>query len=207
MQKEPKNKAIIDFFKKNGGYARMKELKDASFHTRDIAKLIQNGILERIKPGIYRLSEIAVNGDEYFQMVDICTAFPKAVICLASALDMYDLSTFYPSEMYVAVPHNTRIPKIEYPPMRVFFFNEKCYKLGIETVKARYGQFNVYDTEKTICDMFKYRKKIGEDLAIEGLQNYMRTRKGRDLNKLMKYADVCRVKAVMSPYIKAILEQ
>ncbi len=185
----------------------MKELKEASFHTREIAKLTQTGVLEKIKPGTYRLSDVAMDGDEHFQMVDVCTAFPKAVICLASALDMYDLSTFYPSEIYVAVPHNTRIPKIEYPPMRVFFFNEKCYQLGVETIKARYGRFRVYDVEKTICDMFKYRKKIGEDLAIEGLQNYMRTRAGRNINKLIKYADVCRVKVVMSPYIKAMLEQ
>jgi predicted transcriptional regulator of viral defense system len=198
---------IQTFLDQNGGYARMKELKEASFHTRDIAKLIETGILEKIKSGMYRLADVALNGDEHFQMVDVCTAFPKAVICLASALDMHDLSTFYPSQIYVAVPHNTRIPKIEYPPMRVFYFNEKCYQLGVETIKARYGEFRVYDVEKTICDMFKYRKKIGEDLAIEGLQNYMGTRKGRNINKLMRYADVCRVKAVMSPYIKAMLGQ
>ncbi len=196
---------LQNFIRKNGGYARMKDLKEASFHPREIAMLTQKGVIEKIKPGVYRLSEISLKGDENFTFVDIYKAFPWAVICLTSALYSHNLTTFCPSEVYVAVPHNTRIPKIEFPPIRVFYFNDKCYQQGLEIVKAKFGEFRIYCVEKTICDMFKFRGKMGEDLAVEGLKNYISTKKGRDLDKLMEYADICRVKIVMAPYVKAML--
>ncbi len=208
---------IIDYFKRNEGYAMMKELKAASFQTRDIARLLKEGAIIKVKPGVYRLANL---GDVVIphprtkgsgntisrEIVDACNALPDGVICLASALAFYDLTTFNPSEIYVAIPNAAKVPKIDFPPLRVFYFRERFYKPGIERVEVPGCTIKIYNKEKTICDMFRYRTKYGDDLALEGLKTYL-SRKEANVNKLRKYAEVCQVKTVMMPYLKALVKQ
>jgi len=208
---------IITYFKKHGGYALMKELKTASFQTRDIARLLEEGAIIKVKPGLYRLANVGPAvlpllmgkgpGSTISQeMMDVCKALPHGVICLASALAFYDLTTFNPSEIYVAVPNAAKAPKIDFPPLRVFYFRERFYKAGIERIEVPGCTIKIYNKEKTICDMFRYRSKYGEDLALEGLRTYL-SRKGANVNKLRKYAEICQVKTVMIPYLKALIKQ
>ncbi len=208
---------IITYFKKHGGYAFMKELKAASFQTRDIARLLREGTIIKVKPGLYRLANL---GDEGIplprikdsgstisqEMIDVSKALPDGVICLASALAFYDLTTFNPSEIYVAIPNAAKVPKIDYPPLRVFYFRERFYKPGIEKIEVSNFTIRIYNREKTICDMLRYRNKYGDDLALEGLKTYL-SRKGANVNKLRKYAEICQVKTVMMPYLKALVRQ
>jgi predicted transcriptional regulator of viral defense system len=208
---------IINYFKKHGGYALMKELKAASFQTRDIAHLLKGGTIIKVKPGLYRLAnlgnmvmplpKIKSSGSTVSQeMIDVCRAVPHGVICLASALAFYDLTTFNPSEIYVAIPNAAKVPRIDFPPLRVFYFRERLYKPGIERIEVPNCTIKIYNKEKTICDMFRYRNKYGEDLALEGLKNYL-SRKEANINKLRKYAEICQVKTVMIPYLKALVKQ
>jgi predicted transcriptional regulator of viral defense system len=208
---------IIAHIKKHGGYALMKELKAASFQTRDIARLLKDGTIVKVKPGLYRLANIEEtvvplpkikgSGSTISQeIIDVCLAIPDGVICLATALTFYDLTTFNPSEIYVAIPNAAKAPKIDFPPLRVFYFRERFYKPGIEHIEVPNCTIKIYSKEKTICDMFRYRNKYGEDLALEGLKNYL-SRKEANVNKLRKYAEVCQVKTVMMPYLKALVRQ
>lgn len=207
---------IITYFEKHGGYARMKELKKESFQTRDIAKLLEEGKIVKVKPGLYRLANVAkielptLEDATGFiisvEMMDVCRAIPDGVICLASALDIFGLTTFNPSEIYIAIPNAGKIPKIDYPPIKVFYFRERFYKSGIEEIKTKDVTVKIYNKEKSVCDMFRYRKKIGEDIALEGLKNYLK-RKDANINKLSEYAKICRVKTIVMPYIKAIVKQ
>jgi predicted transcriptional regulator of viral defense system len=139
-------------------------------------------------------------------IMDVCRAIPEGVICLASALELYGLTTFNPSEIYVAIPNASKKPKIAYPPVKIFYFRDRFYGAGIEKVKAGDVTVNIYNREKTICDVFRYRNKIGEDIALEGLKNYM-LRKDANINKLREYAEICRVKTIMMPYLKALIKQ
>lgn len=195
----------------------MKELKAASFQTRDIARLLKEGRIIKVKPGIYRLANIGAAvppllrgkgvGSTVSQgIIDVSKALPDGVICLASALAFYDLATFNPSEIYVAIPNAAKVPKIDFPPLRVFYFRERFYRPGIEKIEVPNCTIKIYNKEKTICDMFRYRNKCGEDLALEGLKNYL-SRKGANINKLRKYAEICQVKTVMMPYLKALVKQ
>lgn len=192
---------IISFFKGNYGYARMKDLKNQGFQNRKIKKLLEDGIIEKLKPGLYRLSN---EDSEYTSLMDVCTAIPKGVICLISAMNYYNFTTFNPWEVDIAVPMYHNPPSIEYPPVRVFHFRENTYKNGIEIIKTNEGLLKIYSREKTVCDMFRLRKRLGEDLAIEGLRNYLEWSKNNTV-ELRKYMKITRMENVMSPYIKAMV--
>ena len=129
---------------------------------------------------------------------------PKGVIALASALAHYELTTFVPAEFYVAIPLSQKPPKLKYPPLRVFCYPMRFYSVGIDEIKTAAGRIRIYNKEKTIYDMFRYRRKIGEDIALEALKNYLR-RKDANIKTLNEYAIICRVKTVMLPYIKAMV--
>lgn len=193
---------LIEFFKGHKGYARMKDLKLSQIHTREIAKALSDRKIEKIKRGLYKMVEYS--WAEHSGFIDICRANKSAVICLASALEYYNLTTFNPSEITVAVPHNTDRFRLEYPPIKVFYFRHAFYSTGIDSVVMKHGTIRIYNREKTICDMFRYRKKLGEDIALEGLKNYLHL-SGANINTLRKYAEICQVKTVMIPYVKAIV--
>ena len=193
---------IKTIFKKQHGYARMKDLKFAKIHTRDIASACANGIIEKIKPGLYKL--IDYPWDEHSSFTDIYAANPNAVICLVSAIEYYGLTTFNPIEVSLAVAHNASKLKIAYPPIKVFFFKDKYYETGIETVKSNSGTFKIYSVEKTLVDLFRYKKKTGDDIVLEALKNYL-VQKKHNINKLLECAQFFGMQKKMLPYIKALV--
>lgn len=193
---------IIDIYKQNKGYSRMKEMREAGIQTRDIAEAVKEGLIEKVKPGIYKLTDYP--WDEHASFADVCNANKRAVICLLSAASYWDLTTFNPSEIYVAVPNNTDKFILEYPPIKVYYFVKRYYDPGIETLNTKSGTVKIYNKEKTIGDLFRYIGKIGEDIALESLKNYMRDRK-RNIGKLIEFSEKCGVKRRMEPFIKGML--
>jgi len=196
------SKSIIQFMNTRSGYATMNEFKKTGIHTRKIREAVNNGIITKIKPGLYKLQSF--KRDEYEGFIDIHTANNSAIICLGSALAYHELTTYNPSRIDVAVPNNTDKFELSYPPINVYFFRENMHKAGIDVVERSYGIFKIYNKPKTVCDMFRYRNKLGEDLAFEGLQNYL-NRSDSNLNELSEYMKICRVKTVMEPYVKAMV--
>ncbi|MDO3379350.1 type IV toxin-antitoxin system AbiEi family antitoxin domain-containing protein [Geoalkalibacter halelectricus] len=194
---------LIDYLKSTGGYARMKDLRAAGFQTREISDQVAAGLIERVKPGLYRLADL-VDSAEHAGLVDVCHAIPDGVICLISALDYHGLTTFNPSEVYVAIPHGDKPPRMHYPPIKPFYFRERFYLPGIEKVSTPAGEIRIYGPEKTIGDLFRYRRKLGEDLALEGLKEYLK-RKDANIPRLLEYAAICQAKTVMLPYLKALV--
>ncbi|OGU75732.1 MAG: hypothetical protein A2V93_09725 [Ignavibacteria bacterium RBG_16_34_14] len=196
-------KEIIKIFEKYKGYARMKELRNQKIHSRKIAKAVSEGIIEKVKPGLYKL--VNYPWDEHGSFADVCNSHKKAVICLTSAADYFELTTFKPSYITVAVPHNTPNFKLDYPPVQVYFFPNKYYESGIEVIETKSGIIRIYCKEKTIGDLFRYINKIGEDIAVESLKEYLKNRKERNIPKLLEYAEICDVKKKVEPMVKAIL--
>lgn len=194
---------IISYIAKNGGFATMKEMKDANIHTRDIANLVRENVIEKIKPGVYRLADYKFFKDINLSLITVCRAEPKAVICLISALDYYEMTDFNPSEIYYAIPHSKKSKSIITPPVKAFYFRERFYKPGIEVIKTKYGEIRIYNKEKTVCDMFRYRNKLGEEFAMQALKNYLE-QKRKSIATLIKFAEICQVKTVMMPIIKSL---
>lgn len=194
---------ITKYLSAAGGYARMKELHDAGFQTRDVSDLVTQGHIVRVKPGLYRLAGHDQSG-EYAGLAEVCRALPDGVICLLSALDYHGLTTFNPSEIYVAIPHEAKPPRLFYPPIKPFYFRERFYAPAIEQINTPAGEIRVYGREKTICDMFRYRQKLGEDLALEALKMYLKL-KDSSTTRLLEYASTCQARTVMMPYLKALV--
>jgi predicted transcriptional regulator of viral defense system len=129
---------------------------------------------------------------------------PKGVICLISALSYHEITTEIPHQIYVALPRGAEPPRLDYPPLRIFWFSGPAFDEGIEDHVVDGIPVRVYSPEKTIADCFKYRNKIGLDVVLEALKFY-RQRKRFKVDELMRYARVCRVEKVMRPYVEAVL--
>ncbi len=195
-------KMAIQCFRERKGYATMGSLKESGVHTRTLIKLLDAGLIVRIKPGLYRLKELS--DSNYVSYVDVCMAVRTGVICLLSSADYYGLSTFTPKRVHVAIPHGYKRQAVEFPPTKFFMFRERSYSLGIETVDTEIGSFKIYNREKTVCDLFRMRKSMGEDIAIESLKNYL-VSTNNNVVSLIKYAETLHVQKLLLPLIKGMV--
>lgn len=196
-------KEIIKYIKKQNGYATMSGLKESGFQTRSIRDCVREGVLEKVKPGLYRLSDSGYYRNVNLSFVDVCRAVPNGVICLGSAVSYYGLSTYNPHEVHIAVLNSDKKVKINYPPVKFYFFRQNRYSSGIKKVNTKFGVIRIYDIEKTVCDMFGFRNVFGDDIALEALRNYVK-RKDADYIKLKKYSVICRVASIINPYLKGL---
>jgi len=129
---------------------------------------------------------------------------PKAVICLISALYFYDLTTQIPHSIYIALPQNAGRPRIKYPPLEVFWVTNYLHSVGVDVHVLDGVKVKIYNREKTVADCFKFRNRVGEDVALEALKDYIRQPK-LDVHKLLEYAKIDRVEKLMIPYLKSLL--
>lgn len=162
--------------------------------------LRDKGVIEQVSRGIYRLVELPPISNP--DLVTVSLRFPNIVICLVSALAYHDITTQIPHDVSVAVPRDSRMPSLDYPPIQAHRFSNEAYKSGIEKHRIDGVRVKVYSPEKTLADCFKFRNKIGMDVVLEALKLY-KTRKKFDLGELLKYAKICRVEKVMRPYLEA----
>lgn len=195
-------KEVLNIFRERYGYAYMKDLKAKGIHTDTIRKLQSEGKIEKVKAGLYKLADMPVLTNQ--GMIDICIAMPEAVVCLHSALSYYELTTTIPSRIMIALPREKKPSKLLYPPVEVFYFSQNMYRSGIKQVQTDNGIFKIFDQEKTIVDCFRYRNKLGKDVAIEGLKNYL-SKNTYDTNKLIERARDGKMYNIMKPYIESMI--
>jgi len=194
--------AAAAVFRERGGILRMNEAIRSGIHRRTLYELRDCGVLEPLSRGVYRLADSRPLGNP--DLVAVSRRVPRGVICLVSALAYHNLTSEVPHEVYLAVPRTSGLPRIDYPPVRVFRFGPASFEAGIETRKIDGVPVRIYGPEKTIADCFKYRNKLGLDVALEALKDH-RARGRFDVKRLMHYANACRVKDVLRPYVEALL--
>jgi len=129
---------------------------------------------------------------------------PHGVVCLLSALQFHGIGTQSPYEVWLARDRDVRRPRIEYPPLRIMRFSGKALTEGIEKHEIERVSVRIYSSAKTVADCFRYRNKIGLDVAIEALRDCRDSKKCTNAD-LWKYAKACRVTKVMQPYLEALL--
>ena len=184
------------------GLIHTTEAIKSGIHPRTLYALRDANVLEQISRGIYHLKE-----GEAISNIDLVTVASRtshAVICLISALSFHNLTTQIPHEVSIAIERNSRYPKIDYPPISVYQFSSKSFRAGIEEHEIDGVKVRIYNLEKTLVDCFKFRNKIGMDVLLEALKFY-RTRQKLNFDKLFKYAKICRVVRIMTPYLEAML--
>lgn len=187
--------------KKMPGVFRTRDVLKLKIHTRNLSAMVNQGLLEKISRGTYRLPG---RPQENPDMVNVVSRIPKGVVCLISALAYHGITTQIPREVYLAVARGTEMPRLDYPPIRLFRFSKEALASGTETHIIEGVPVKIFSPEKTLADCFKFRAKVGLDTAIEALKMYLR-RKNKDINKLMAYAKICRVENVMRPYLESLL--
>lgn len=174
----------------------------AGIHSQELSRAVREGLIERIARGQYRLAGRPVT--ENHALVVATRAVPSGVICLLSAVSFHGIGTQIPFEVWIAVERGTRTPSLRYPPLRVARFSGAAFNQGIEVRRLEGQLVRIYGVAKTLADLFKYRKKIGLDVALEALREVWRNRRTA-IDEIDQYARICRVERVMRPYLEALV--
>ena len=166
-----------------------------------LADLVDRGVLERSGRGIYRITSLEPS--EHHSLLEVAVRVPNAVVSLLSALQFHGIGTQNPGEIWITIDLRARKPNLEYPPLRVMRASGKAFTAGVEEHLISGREVRVYSIEKTIVDCFKYRNKVGLDVAIEALKDAWSSKK-INVDLLWKHAKICRVTNIIRPYIETL---
>lgn len=198
---ESKINTAISIFKKHGGVLRTSETEKEGIHNRTLYHMLEEGYITKLERGLYKLVEKGSLSNP--DLAVVATKIPKARVCLVSALDFHDMTTEIPHSVHIALPRTSRDPKLDYPPLAVYRFSGKSLTQGVKEHEVDGIKVQIYNPAKTIADCFKFRNKIGKDIAIEALERGIREGKA-SYKDVLHYAEVCRVKTVIKPYLEVI---
>jgi predicted transcriptional regulator of viral defense system len=191
----------LQIFREKGGTLRTRDLIKLGVHTDALYALRDSGRVTELGRGLYRLAEIGEA--EYPDLVEAAARAPKAAVCLISALSYHGITTQIPSSVHLAVPRGSYHRIKLSIPVTVYRFDPKTFKDGLETHRIGGMPLKVYGVARTVVDCFKFRNKIGLDVALEALR-LARQRKRVQNRDLLRYARLLRMEKPMSPYLQAI---
>ncbi len=182
------------------GIVRVSELQARGIPRGRVYRLLREGLLERRARGLYTIREHAITAEH--TLAQVAKQVPGGVFCLLTALRMHGLTTQAPAEVWIALPEKARKPKLAEQRLRVARFSGAALTEGIETRRVEGVEVRVYSAAKSVADCFKYRNKVGIDVAVEALRDFSRRHRG-GANDLARFARICRVSRVMQPYLDA----
>ena len=183
------------------GLARTRDLEATGASRRSIRQMVGDGRLRQVARGLY--APAGFEATEHHGLAAAAALVPDGVVCLLSALQFHRLGTQAPFEVWLAVGTKARKPTVADPPLRIVRFSDRALREGVETRSIEGVAVKVTTAARTVADCFKYRNKIGLDVALEALREYRRAR--RSIDDLTRAAQVVRVANVMRPYLEAVL--
>jgi predicted transcriptional regulator of viral defense system len=192
--------AAVELAQKAGMF-RLSEAAAAGIHPENIRRLVRAGQLTRVGRGLYAVPTLRPT--EYHALVEIAKRVPKGVMCLLTALRVHGLGTQNPREVWLAVDRRAGIPRVDFARIRLVRVSGAALTSGIDEQKIENVAVRITNPARTVVDCFKFRNKIGIDVAIEALREYRRLRKGT-VDELWRQADHLRMTRVMRPYWDAI---
>ncbi len=190
---------LIIVFENNHGYLQTKHLQNRNLKYL-LKNMVDNGEVTMVKRGLYRHNAM-VQGMEW---EEACHIIPQGVLCLFSAWSYYKLTTQIPSQYHLAIPNKTKVTLPPYPPIKLYYWDNKAYSLGKTEISNQDGKINIYSIEKSVCDAIRFRNKVGIDITTEVLKNYLK-HTNRNLDVLLKLAKSLRVENVLNDYLKLML--
>lgn len=188
-------------FRDKGGTLRTRDLIASGVHTDALYTLRESGQIVELGRGLYRLAE--VDEAEHPDLAVVAARAPNAAVCLISALSYHGITTQIPSSVHLAVPRDSYHRIKLSIPATVYRFDPKTFNEGIETHRIAGMPLKIYGVARTVADCFKFRNKLGLDIALEALR-LARQRKRVQNRELIRYARLLRVEKPMSPYLQAI---
>jgi predicted transcriptional regulator of viral defense system len=198
--KRTRSSAAVTVFGRRGVLRPRDVARDVS--RTAIGRLVEEGQLERIGRGLYVPAK--AKATEHHTLVEAAKRIPHGIVCLLSALRFHGLTTQNPHEVWLAIDVKARKPKTDWPPLRIVRFSGVALRFGVEEHHVEGLVVHVTSKEKTVADCFKYRNKIGLDVALEALRDYLRGKR-RSVDALMKAAVASRVTNVIRPYLEALV--
>ena len=184
-----------------GGVLRPRDLDALGIRPEYLHQLYEAGLLERVGRGLYALPNAEVT--EHHSLAEAAKRVPHGVVCLLSALRFHGLTTQAPFEVWLAIGRKARRPKEAILPLRIVWFSGEALDAGVEEHSIEGVTVKIYGPAKTVADCFKYRNKIGLDVALEALRECWRERRCT-MDDLWRYAEICRVGKVMRPYLQSL---
>lgn len=191
----------IDKIKNNfieyGGVLKTSELNDLGFSSRQIKKLMEEGLITKIKYGFYELTDYIPREE-----VIIARLFPESVIFLESALFYYEYTDRIPSFWQIAVNKNSNKFQynIDYPLIKPYYLEPKFIEIGVDTIEIEGVEVRLYDRDRTICDVLRYETKLEKEVFTNAIKNYVKGPK-KNVRNLFEYAEIFNIKNKVQTYI------
>lgn len=180
----------------------IQELKDKGLSYYQINQLVKQGILIKLNKKYYENTNFDGEASDFYYAY---AYVPNGVICLLSAAVYYNLSTYRPDAIDIAIPRKARVSTLpEWPELNIYYFTEERFSVGAEIIEVGNNKFRIYDIEKTVADIVFYREKMGVEETKEVLSNYLH-RKERNLNKLIRYAEMLKCKDIINKYLEVLV--
>ena len=194
------HRTILDLAAQRG-LIRPRDLNERGLPTVALTRLVCQGLLQRVGRGLYAIPDRPVS--EHAALAELASKHPQAIICLLSALRLHELTTQSPFEVWLAIPNKARAPKMDYPRLRIVRFSGAALTQGIEEHLIEGVPVRVTNVARTVADCFKYRNKIGLDVALEALREAWKGKRV-GMDELWRSAQLCRVANVMRPYLESL---
>lgn len=201
MGHNTREQEAVEIFRQAGGTLRTGEALNRGIHRRTLYGLRDAGVLEQLSRGVYRLAELPPLGEP--DLVAVAIRVPKAVISMVSALHFHGLTLEIPHAVHIALPRATSVPQLDWPPVEVYWMSGDMYASGIEKHERDGVALKVYSAAKTVADCFKFRSRVGVDVAVEALRTGLEEARFTPAEAL-RAAELCRVDSVIRPYLEAM---
>lgn len=193
--------AIRSIFKAGAGYARTGEVLSEGIHFSYLKNLLEAGTITQVSRGLYRWEDMASWESD---LPEIAQMIPNSVFCLLSAAEFHGLTTYQPWQHHVALPRSSKVTLPLGERVKIYYWSDHLMELGVQQVNIGGVEVSVFDVERTVCDLVKFRNKTGKDTMLEAIKNYL-NRPGKDISRLLKYARALRVEKIITPYLEGNL--
>jgi len=192
---------IQSIFSSHAGYARTADILAAGIHFYQLKKLLAEGKVTQLKRGYYRWEDMAHWGSE---LPEIARLIPNGIFCLFTAAEYHGLSTFQSWQHHMAIERSTKMAGLDKERVKLYYWPQTSLEFGIEEVVLEGGLIHITNPARTVCDIVKYRNKIGKDLMLEVIRSYVK-RKDKNISLILDYARRLRVEKIIKPYLEITL--
>ena len=182
-------------------FFRQRDAAEVGVHSRALRRLVEDGAVERIARGLYRVA--AAEPTEHYTLAAVCARVPGAIVCLLSALSVHELTTQLAWQEWIAIPYKARTPRLPGLPIRVVRFSGAALRYGVVNTTFEGVPVRITNPARTVVDCFRFRRLVGKDVAIEALRDALRDRKA-SVDQIWRAADVCRAKSLVGPVLDAL---
>lgn len=184
-----------------GNFFRARHAAALGVGWADLRRLMEQGAIERIARGLYRLT--AAEPTEHYTIAAVCARVPDAIVCLLSALNVHELGAQLPREVWIALPHKARAPRLPEFPIKVIRFSGAALRYGVETIRLEGVSVRITNPARTVVDCFRFRRLVGQEAAREALRAALQERKATP-EQIWRAADVCRARSLVGPVLEVL---